>query len=57
VAAQADPAHDKAGAYMPPCCGGRGNSYYVTVKAVKIISFEDKKHEVLAEVVKEMGRY
>src|SRR5688500_18097487 len=28
------PTWDKPGAYLPPCSGGRGNSYYVTVKAV-----------------------
>lgn len=47
---------DKAGAYMPPCSGGRRNAYYVTVYAIKTT---DKKHEYakLAEGVLEMGRY
>lgn len=41
---------DKAGAYMPPCSGGRGNEYYVTIKAVK----DDK---VTATTILEMGKY
>ena len=48
------PGWDKAGAYMPPCSGGRGNDYYVTVKAVAA-SGDEKK--VLAEKVVEMGKF
>lgn len=44
------PKWDTAGAYMPPCSGGKGHAYYVTVKAVQ----SDK---VLAETVLEMGKY
>ena len=51
------PKWDKAGAYMPPCSGGRGNSYYVTVKAVQRKSEDDLKGTVLAVGILEMGRY
>lgn len=35
VAEHGAPGWDKAGAYLPPCSGGKGNSYYVTIKAVQ----------------------
>ncbi|MCW8887567.1 MAG: hypothetical protein OQK25_00725 [Gammaproteobacteria bacterium] len=54
VAAHRSPKWDKAGAYMPPCSGGKGNAYYVTVKAVKQSS---DSSEVLSQKVVEMGRY
>ena len=50
VEAHRSPGWDTAGAYMPPCSGGKGNAYYVTVKALK----GDK---VVAETVLELGRY
>ncbi len=34
ISAQARPDWDEAGAYMPPCSGGKGNWYEVTIKAV-----------------------
>lgn len=55
VEAQRAPTWDKAGAYLPPCSGGKGNSYYVTVKAVKEV--DGKVSEVLAETAIKMGRY
>jgi methyltransferase (TIGR00027 family) len=50
-------AWDKAGAYMPPCSGGRGNLYTVTVKAVRNMRDDNKTFDVLDEVVLQMGRY
>ncbi|WNO07760.1 hypothetical protein [Teredinibacter sp. KSP-S5-2] len=47
---------DKAGAYMPPCSGGKGNEYYVTVKAVKKVKGHSKD-KILAQQVVELGRY
>lgn len=41
---------DKAGAYMPPCSGGKGHAYYVTVKAVS-------GNKVIATSTVEMGKY
>ena len=54
VAAHQAPNWDKAGAYLPPCSGGRGNGYYLTVRAVHQT---DGEQEVLAEVELEMGKY
>ena len=48
---------DTAGAYMPPCSGGIGNSYYVTVKAVMLISEEDKTYTLLGQGILELGKY
>lgn len=48
------PTWDEAGAYLPPCSGGRGNSYYVTVKAVH--RTDGETHE-LASTELEMGKY
>ena len=45
------------GAYMPPCSGGRGNSYYVTAKAVEMISMDDLTFNILEESILELGRY
>lgn len=50
IEAQRAPGWDKAGAYMPPCSGGRGHEYYVTIKAVS----GDK---VTATTVLQMGKY
>lgn len=55
VEAQRAPTWDKAGAYLPPCSGGKGNSYYVVVKAVK--EANGKVREVLAETAIKMGQY
>lgn len=48
---------DTAGAYMPPCSGGSGHSYYVTVKAVELVSIETKEFNVLGQGVLELGKY
>jgi hypothetical protein len=49
--------YDTAGAYMPPCSGGIGNSYYVTIKAVKVLSKEDKTFVLLGQGILELGKY
>lgn len=54
IEAHRNPNWDKAGAYMPPCSGGRNNSYYVTVKAAQI---KDDLLKVQAETVLELGKY
>ena len=54
VKAHQAPGWDKAGAYLPPCSGGKGNNYYVTIKAVGTKGSEKK---VLAENVIEMGKF
>ena len=55
VEAQRAPSWDKAGAYLPPCSGGKGNDYYVLLKAVKVSN--DKVTEELAEIEIKMGKY
>ncbi len=54
VAEHGAPGWDKPGAYLPPCSGGRGNAYYVTVKAI------ERKGDAVTELeqaILEMGRY
>ena len=48
VKAHGAPTWDTAGAYLPPCSGGRGNDYFVDVKAVKLGADNDVSN-VLAE--------
>ncbi len=50
IAAHRGPGWDKAGAYMPPCSGGKKHAYYVTIKA-------SKGSEVLETTVVELGKY
>jgi hypothetical protein len=42
---------------MPPCSGGRGNAYYVTVKAVSEISEDYQDCNVLGMGRLELGNY
>lgn len=51
------PNFDTAGAYMPPCSGGADHSYYVTVKAVELVSLENSEFRVLDEGILELGKY
>jgi len=51
------PGWDEAGAYMPPCSGGAGNDYYVTVIAVVLAPGQTDASTELAQVVLEMGKY
>jgi hypothetical protein len=57
VAAHRNPSWDKAGAYMPPCSGGRGNLYYLTVKAVFEAPGESDGSKLLGQGKLTMGRY
>lgn len=50
IEAQRSPGWDTAGAYMPPCSGGNGHVYEVTVKSVK-------GEEVTGEATLSLGRY
>lgn len=49
-----NPKWDKAGAYMPPCSGGRNNLYYVTVKAAQV---KDDGITIKATQRLDLGRY
>jgi hypothetical protein len=55
IEAQRAPSWDKAGAYLPPCSGGKGNEYYVTIKAVKEI--DGGIREVLGQTEVSLGQY
>lgn len=48
---------DTAGAYLPPCSGGRGNSYYIIVKAVIQEDPDIKRFEVLARTTVDLAVY
>lgn len=50
IEAHRSPGWDKAGAYMPPCSGGKGHEYYVTVKAVS-------GEKVNASSIIELGKF
>lgn len=54
VQAQINPNWDKAGAYLPPCSGGRGNTYEMTLKAVQ---FDGDSVKVLDSVDVHLGKY
>lgn len=56
VAAHKAPQWDTAGAYMPPCSGGKGNLYYVTVKAVHNAS-DGGVSQLLGERRLDLGKY
>ncbi len=56
VAPHASPSWDTAGAYMPPCSGGRGNRYYATVKAVYEAP-EGEQSLLLGKGKIELGKY
>ena len=51
------PNWDTAGAYQPPCSGGRGNSYYVTVNAVFQEKPESNEFRLLGQAALELGKY
>ncbi|MBW1642603.1 MAG: hypothetical protein JRI53_01065 [Deltaproteobacteria bacterium] len=57
VAPHQAPGWDEAGAYMPPCSGGNGNKYYVTIKAVVFDEGKTDSFKDIAQVVLEMGIY
>lgn len=50
------PNWDKAGAYLPPCSGGRGNEYFIDIKAVKL-GGDQQIGEVLGEISVKLGTY
>jgi len=52
VAAHKAPMWDTAGAYLPPCSGGRGNQYFIDVKAVKLGADNDVSEVVGSESIK-----
>jgi len=57
VKAHRNPDWATEGAYMPPCSGGRNNTYYLTAIAAKIKNFEKKKFKKLDKAKLIMGNY
>lgn len=51
IEAHRSPKWDIAGAYMPPCSGGKGHEYYVTIKAI------DSNGDSLDTTTVELGNY
>jgi hypothetical protein len=54
VAPHRAPQWDTAGAYLPPCSGGKGNQYYATVEAVKL---SETSLQLLESSTIELGAY
>lgn len=50
------PQWDRPGAYLPPCSGGKGNDYFVDVKAVKLDE-KQQVQEVIASASVKMATY
>ena len=57
ISAHNNPSWDTAGAYMPPCSGGKGNSYYVTIRAVYQPASKDQKSKLLGMAKLNLGSY
>ncbi len=55
IEAQRAPSWDTAGAYLPPCSGGNGHDYYLTVKAVNEV--DGGIRAVLSQTEIELGKY
>ena len=47
----------KAGAYLPPCSGGKGNPYSVKIQTIKEYTDSNKKPMLLGETDLSLGRY
>jgi hypothetical protein len=45
------------GAYLPPCSGGHGNQYSVSVKAMQKSADKGKTHLLLGDATLSMGKY
>jgi hypothetical protein len=47
----------RAGAYLPPCSGGRGNTYYATIKAVYKAKNNKEESQLLGKSKIILGKY
>lgn len=56
VAPHKAPQWDLPGAYLPPCSGGRGNDYFIDIKAVTLNDAEEVQ-EVIASTSVKMATY
>ena len=57
ISAHQEPFRNKPGAYLPPCSGGRGDLYSLTVKAIWLPDSPDMPPEVLGQGKISLGRY
>ena len=57
VRAHKAPTWDKAGAYLPPCSGGKGHRYSVTIQPSTIKNWDKKKFKKIESVKVNIGRY
>lgn len=55
VEPQRAPQWDTAGAYLPPCSGGKGNTYAATIKAVRLMN--GRVVETMADTNLILGKY
>ncbi len=57
IAAHRKPFQNKPGAYLPPCSGGKGDYYYLIVKAIWLPDSPDVQPEILGQGKIPLGRY
>ena len=57
IAAHRKPFQSKPGAYLPPCSGGKGNYYYLVVKAILLPESLEIPAELLGRGKIPLGRY
>ena len=57
IGAHQKPFRNKPGAYLPPCSGGQGNLYSLTVKAIWLPDSPDMPPEILGQGKISLGRY
>ena len=57
IAAHRKPFQSKPGAYLPPCSGGKGDYYYLIVKAIWLPDLPDMPPEILGQGKIPLGRY
>jgi len=57
ITAHQKPFQNKPGAYLPPCSGGKGDHYFLTVKAIWLPDSTDMPPEILGQGKISLGRY
>ncbi len=57
IGAHRKPFQSKPGAYLPPCSGGKGNYYYLVVKAIRMPESLEIPAELLGQGKVALGRY
>jgi len=57
ISAHRKPFQNQPGAYLPPCSGGKGNYYYLVVKAIRMPESIEIPAELLGQGKITLGRY